>query len=132
MIQTTPATGFARRAAKRRRRLSKWRCRQERDKRVCGNSGEHTRSTDWFSSPPMRFMAARLRRLLTTFLTMRFGFVLPGISICCSCQVHFSEPGGTPEPGHIANTPAASDGRSIYKKAVAAHSSPKRLWPRKR
>src|SRR5260221_9597490 len=57
---------------------------------------------------------------IATFLTMRDGTLLPGTCTVCSCQFHCSEPGGTPEPGQIANTPAASDGRSTKEGSCCA------------
>src|ERR671922_1444428 len=50
---------------------------------------------------------------ITTFLTIWLGIEESGACIDCSCQVQFSEPGGIPEPGQIANTPAAPGGCSI-------------------
>src|SRR5258708_3250391 len=55
---------------------------------------------------------------IATFLAIRT--LTPGTSIVCSCQVHFSDPGGTPEPDQIANIPAASDGRSIEEGSCCA------------
>ena len=53
------------------------------------------------SDVPLAVPAAGLNIVtvgITTFLTIPFGPVNPGTCIVCSCQSHFSKPGGTPAP----------------------------------